>query len=94
MSFRVERALSGRRVGGRCVRTTRANRRARSCTRYSVLRGGFAHSGKAGRNAFKFSGRLNGRKLRPRRYRLRAVATDKAGNKSLLKRTGFRIVRR
>jgi len=94
VSFRVERALSGRRVGARCVRTTRTNRRARRCTRYSVLRGGFAHSGKAGQNAFRFSGRLGGRKLAPGRYRLRGLATDKAGNKSLLKRTGFRIVRR
>jgi hypothetical protein len=92
--FRVERALAGRRAGGRCVKPTRSNRRAKRCTRYKLLRGGFAHQGKAGQNAFRFSGRLRGRKLRPGRYRLRAVATDKAGNKSTRKRAGFRIVRR
>ena len=92
--FRVERALRGRRVGGRCVKLTRANRRAKACTRYTLMRGGFTHRGKAGRNRFRFSGRLAGRKLRPGRYRLRAVATDAAANKSLSRRRGFRIVRR
>lgn len=92
--FRVERALRGRRVGGRCVKLTRANRRAKACTRYTLMRGGFTHRGKAGRNRFRFSGRLAGRKLRAGRYRLRAVATDAAGNKSLSRRARFRIVRR
>jgi len=59
-----------------------------------TLRGAFTHPGKAGNNRFKFSGRLRGRKLRPSRYRLRAVATDPAGNKSRTKRSRFRIVRR
>ena len=92
--FRVERALPGRRVGGRCVKPTRANRRAKGCTRYRLMRGGFTHRGKAGPNRFRFSGRLAGRKLRAGRYRLRAVATDAAANKSLSRRRGFRIVRR
>jgi DNA-binding beta-propeller fold protein YncE len=92
--FRVERALPGRRVGGRCVKPTRSNRRAQRCTRYRTLRGGFTHRGKAGRNKFKFSGRLRGRKLRPARYRLRAVATDPAGNRSRPQRSRFRILRR
>ena len=94
VSFRVERALSGRRVGGRCVRPSRTNRSARRCTRYPTMRGSFSDRGERGSNRFTFRGRLAGHALRPGRYRLRAVATDRAGNRSLLKRTGFRIVRR
>lgn len=92
--FRVERALRGRRVGGRCVRPTRANHSKPRCTRYRTLRGAFSHRGKAGPNNFKFRGRLNGRKLKPGRYRLRSVATDAAGNRSARKRVRFRIARR
>jgi hypothetical protein len=58
-----------------------------------TLRGAFTHRGKAGRNRFKLTGRLNGRKLAPGRYRLRAVATDPAGNSGSPKRSRFRIVR-
>jgi len=94
VSFKVERALPGRRVRGRCVKPKRSNRRAKRCTRYQTLRGGFTHRGKAGRNRFTFRGRLRARKLRPGRYRLRAVATDPAANKSRPKRSRFRIVRR
>ena len=58
------------------------------------LRGSFTHTGRAGTNSFKFTGRLRRRKLRPARYRLAAVATDAAGNRSPAKRRTFRIVRR
>jgi DNA-binding beta-propeller fold protein YncE len=92
--FRVERALAGRRVRGRCVRPTRSNRRARRCTRFRTLRGGFTHLGATGPNNFRFTGRLRGRRLRLGRYRLRAVATDPAGNRSRPQRSRFRIVRR
>jgi hypothetical protein len=76
------------------VRPRRTNRTAKRCTRYKLLRGGFTHTGETGQNKFRFSGRLGGRKLRPGRYRLRAVATDAAGNESPLKRSRFRVVRR
>jgi hypothetical protein len=59
-----------------------------------TLSGSFTHRGTTGKNRFRFSGRLRGRKLPPGRYRLRAVATDPAGNKSSTKRRAFRIVRR
>jgi len=94
VAFRVERALKGRRVRGRCVKPKRSNRRARRCRRYKVLPGSFRHRGEVGRNRFKFSGRLRGRKLRPAKYRLRAVAADKAGNRSRAQLDRFRIVRR
>ncbi len=59
-----------------------SNRRAKRCTRYPAVRGAFSHKGKAGRNAFRFSGRVSNRKLAVGRYRLRAVATDAARNAS------------
>jgi hypothetical protein len=34
------------------------------------MRGGFTHSGQAGQNSFKFSGRIAGKALKPGRYRL------------------------
>jgi hypothetical protein len=46
----------------------------------------------AGKHSFHFTGRLNGKKLKPGRYRL--VATPSAGgNKGKPTSTGFRIVR-
>jgi uncharacterized delta-60 repeat protein len=93
-TFTVERATTGRRVGRRCVRTTRRNRSRRKCTRYVRVRGSFTHQGTAGTNRFRFSGRLRNRKLAVARYRLVAVAADAAGNKSAAKRRNFRIVRR
>jgi len=101
--FAVERGLPGRRAGKRCVKPKRSNRAAKRCTRFATVGRPLAHSGKAGRNAFRFSGRirvrskgrLRLRKLAPGRYRLRAVATDAAGNVSRPPRyRAFRIVRR
>lgn len=92
--FTVERAVSGRRVGGRCVTSTPARRHAKRCTRYIVVRGSFGRAGHAGSNAFRFSGRIGGRTLRAGHYRLRARATDPAGNPSALKRSGFSILGR
>ena len=54
----------------------------------------FNQQGKTGYNRFRFSGRLRRRKLKPARYRLIGIATDPTGNRSALKRSGFRIVRR
>ena len=92
--FRIERVRLGRRVHGRCRRSTKRNRGHRRCTRYVRLRGSFTHQGGQGRNRFRFRGRLRHRRLRPGRYRLSARATDSAGRRSRLKRARFRIVRR
>jgi hypothetical protein len=94
VTFRVQRAAKGRRVGGRCVRQSRRNRARRRCTRYVTLRGSFRRTGAAGANRARFSGRLRGRKLKPGRYRLLAEARDRAGNKTRRPATKrFRIVR-
>ena len=92
-TFRVERVLRGVRVGGRCVRPTRANRGAKRCTRYVARRGSFRHAGKVGANRFRFTGRLRRRPLTPGTYRLSARATDAAGNTGRPVRRLFRIVR-
>jgi Glycine rich protein len=85
--FTVERATRGRRRGRRCVK----GRRGRRCTRYVRVRGSFNYAGAAGVNRLRFRGRMAGRKLRRGRYRLVAVATDAAGNRSRPVRRAFRI---
>jgi CSLREA domain-containing protein len=93
VTFTVEQATAGRRVRGRCVPPTRANRTAPKCTRFVALRGSFTHAGKAGLNSLRFTGRVGGRKLAPGPYRLVAVARDAAGNRSKVVRQAFRIIR-
>ncbi|HYI35867.1 MAG TPA: hypothetical protein VEX39_04645 [Thermoleophilaceae bacterium] len=91
--FTVHRRAKGRRVGGRCVKAKRRNRGRKACIRWVKARGAFKVPAKAGANRFKFRGRIGGRKLKRGRYRLSARATDGAGNRSVLKRKRFRIVR-
>jgi hypothetical protein len=97
MTFTVERRTSGRRVGRRwprCVPPTRRNRNRRRCTRYVRVRGSFQHLGQLGSNSFRFTGRLQGRKLKPGRYRLVGVPRDSTGNLGNRVRAAFRIARR
>ncbi len=89
----VERATRGRRVGGGCVRPTRANRSKRACVRYVVLRGGVTRRLRAGSVRLRFAGRLGGRRLARGRYRLALVATDAAGLASTTRRVTVRILR-
>ena len=49
--FSVQRRTTGRRVGRRCVKTTRRNRSRRRCTRFVRVRGSFTHAGRRGRTA-------------------------------------------
>ena len=93
VTFSVERATVGRKVGRRCLGRTHANSRRRHCTRYVALRGSFKKVGGAGLNSLRFSGRMNGRKLSPGYYKLVAVAHDGSGNGSKTRRLGFRIVK-
>jgi uncharacterized delta-60 repeat protein len=88
----VERAGSGRRVGGRCVKHTRANRGKRRCTRYVALASSFTRQSVAGANRFRFSGRSSARRLRSAGYRL--VAVPRAdGLRGERKRVRFRVNR-
>jgi hypothetical protein len=86
VAFSVERKLSGRKVGAACVRKTEANTGRRKCPLYKPVKGGFSHSGVAGLNTFKFSGRLS-QALAPGAYRLtgKTAASSRTAN--------FRIVK-
>jgi hypothetical protein len=87
VGFSVERRLPGRKVGKRCVKQTKANRTKKKCSRFKPVKGSFTHSGQAGANSFKFSGRIAGKGLKPGRYRL----VGKTG--SVSKATSFKIVK-
>jgi hypothetical protein len=78
--FTVVQPEPGRSSHGRCAKPTKANRRARGCTRTVTLRGSFTRSGVAGVNSFRFTGRLQGRRLKRGKYEL--VATPSAGGKT------------
>jgi hypothetical protein len=67
--------LTGRRVGGRCEPSSRADRGERSCTRRVMLRGTTVINGRAGAHAFTFTGRVDGRGLAPGSYLLAATPT-------------------
>src|SRR5205823_14036698 len=76
--FTVVQRQPGRSAGGgRCVKPTRANRKARSCTRLVAVPGAFGLTGRAGVNSFRFTGRVGGRTLSPGKYQL--GATPSAG---------------
>jgi hypothetical protein len=89
----LERATTGRRVGGGCVRQTRSNRSRRACVRYVVVRGVLSKKLVAGAARVRFDGRLGGKRVASGRYRLVLVATDAAGNASPARRAAVRILR-
>jgi hypothetical protein len=91
VTFTVERAKAGRRVGGKCRKRTGRNRRRSKCN--LRLKGSFTHQGGQGANSFYFTGRLRRRKLSPGRYLLVARARGVGGNRSAASRVKFRIVR-
>ncbi|HEX8122280.1 MAG TPA: hypothetical protein VF549_13545 [Solirubrobacteraceae bacterium] len=94
VSFAISRATKGRRVGGKCRRATRKNRRKRACTRYVKAGRTITRRSPAGGSTLKFTGRIGTKKLKPGRYRMAIAAADAAGNRSKATRLKFRIVRR
>ncbi len=91
-TFAVQRPTAGRRSNGRCAKPTHANRRKAHCTRWVTV-GRFRHADAAGTNTLRFSGRVNGHKLSPGRYRLSITARIGRGRASSPTLVGFRIVR-
>ena len=78
-----EKAATGRRVGKRCRKPSRKNRRRKRCTRYVRVKTTLAVKGKAGANKLSFQGRLTRRRsLKTGRYRFSMRATDAANNRS------------
>ncbi len=70
----LKRQVPGRKVKGRCVKPTKKNHKRPRCARWVAVRGRIMRAGKAGANAFTFTGRVGGHKLGPDRYQLIAVA--------------------
>jgi len=68
VAFKVERKRTGRKRGGKCKLGARG--KGKRCTRYKKVRGSFNVGGFAGQNSFKFTGRVDGRKLSRGKYRL------------------------
>ena len=93
VQFTVRRRSSGRRVRGRCVARTRANRRRRACTR-QVRVGREIGEVAAGAVTLRFTARVNGRALRRGKYVLSMVAVDAAGNVSRTVTARFTVTRR
>jgi hypothetical protein len=82
----IARRSAGRRVGGRCVAPTRANRTRKRCTRFAAV-ATLLRNGRRGRNVEAFTGRVFRKALAPGTYRLTAATTNAA-------RVTFRVVRR
>jgi len=77
----------------RATVTFRVGRRTRrkGKVRYVAVSGTFRHTGPKGPNSVRFNGRLAGKRLKPGRYRLTAVARDDAGNASTPKSAELRV---
>lgn len=94
--FTVQRRSTGRKVkhGKKitCDRATKRNRTKTSCVRYTTLTGSFTRAGQAGPNRFRFTGRLNAKRLARGSYRLVALPTanGKSGPTAIV---AFRIIR-
>ena len=93
IKFTVLRPRPGIRTTHGCVAPPRhvsKSAKVRGCTRW-VTAGHFSHRDNTGANSFHFTGRVAGRKLKPGKYRLRAVPTlaDRTGTPAI---TTFTIV--
>lgn len=87
VTFTLDQAASVRFT----VQQPRQGRKGKHGKRFVTLKGGFTLAGLAGTNAFHFTGRLNGKRLAPGKYRL--VATPKANGEIGRKATaGFTII--
>ena len=76
-----QRALPGRRSGGKCVKQTAGNRDAKACVRYVGAGQLPSFAGKAKVNKVKFQGLLRrGKSLTSGTYRVVVRARDAAGN--------------
>jgi hypothetical protein len=92
--FKVQRAVSGRRVGKACRRQSAKNRKREKCVRHVALKGSLSQHATAGANKRSFGGRLRGKALVPGSYRLLATPVDAARNRGKQKRANFRVLRR
>ncbi len=78
VTLRLERKSPGRRLGKKCVRQTKANRKKKRCPRFKQIGKEFSGPGAPGPNQV----RLPGKKLKPGTYRLTLTVRDAAGNQA------------
>jgi FG-GAP-like repeat len=81
VTIKISRLGKGRRKGRSCVKPTPKLRRAKSCTRATLV-GTLSRAGSAGPNTLVFTGRTKKWRLRPGRHRMSLVGTDAAKNRS------------
>ena len=87
VTFTLDQAASVRFT----VQQPQHGRKGKHGKRFVTLKGSFTVAGLAGTNTFHFTGRLNGKRLAPGKYRL--VATPKANGEIGKKATaGFTII--
>ena len=92
MRIQVQRAMPGRRSGGRCVKPTRRLRKKRACTRW-VTQHTLLRESKAGLNRVAYSGRVRSKALKPGRHRAVFTATASGYTQSAPSIVKFRVVR-
>jgi hypothetical protein len=91
VAFTVERKTSGRKKGKKCIA---GRKKGKKCSLYKAVKGSFSRPGVAGANAaFKFTGFINGKALKPGSYRLVGTPTDGSGNKGKPFRAAFTILK-
>jgi uncharacterized repeat protein (TIGR01451 family) len=80
-TFRFKKGVRGVKKGRKCVAPPKkkTRKKPKRCTRYVGIAGTFTHADAAGPVAFRFTGRLGGRTLKPARYKVSAVARNVTG---------------
>jgi hypothetical protein len=94
-TFTVQLPATGVRKGRSCVAPPKhkGKQKLKRCQRF-INRGSFRHTdAAAGVVSFRFTGRINGRKLSPAKYQLQAIGANTKG-KGAAKVASFRIVKR
>ena len=90
-TFTVLQKQPGRRQQGACVKP-HGKPHGKRCTRLVTI-GSFTHTDRAGANSFHFTGRVNGRRLKPGGYQLQAVARNASGLASRPVAAGFGVTK-
>ncbi len=93
VAFTFTQGAGGRKLSGRCVAQTKANRHKPYCRR-TVTKGTFSVAGHAGKNRVSFNGTISrSNKLSPGTYTVTLTATNASRQKSNSQSLRFTIVR-
>jgi hypothetical protein len=92
VAIAVFKAVEGRSVGNTCLKPTPELQDAKKCVR-PVFINTMQRIGKPGPNSINFSGRLDGKTLKPGAYAFGVIATDVAGNSTPIVMKSFIIVK-